>query len=579
MRVYPHIAILGTVEVAGAGRSVALPGSNLPVLLSLLALTPGRPVSNEQLIDALWPRADPDRGRRSLTSLVHQLNLALGSQFGVAKPVVSVKSVGRVLTIDPSRIDVVQFELRFASAERHRAQGHLTAAADAYAAALRLWRGEPFGGVDLACLIEPSTRLRALRDRADAALVDVSLRLGRGSAFVPRLIQRALDDPTDEDAASAAARALYQAGRSGEALRVLRACIDERRLGQLSIGAEIRRLEVAVLEHDIEVAAEAASRELPAAAKVGSGLIGREHERAVLHDWLDDGRRERTMLITGDAGIGKTTLVDDWLASLPSGHRAVLGRAVAGGDPLAPMRGLIDRVAASETTDALFEQVVQRVTDPNERIHVLVVDDAHWIAPAAVGLLRHLVFHPDVQGLRVVLVARTPEASANEALAQLTSDLGRAGRSLHLVLRPFERTEIDEMIIRLRGDVVAGELDADALLKLAGGNPLFTAEVLRAPRGASQLDVPPAVIATYGRFLGHLSPASRRILRAAAELGPTGEPRQVAARAGVDELDVIDALDEVAGGRLVHIEREGGAYRFVTELARRVTRTAVDASG
>ncbi|MGE0000171.1 MAG: BTAD domain-containing putative transcriptional regulator, partial [Ilumatobacteraceae bacterium] len=247
MRTHPHIAILGTVEVVGARRGTALPGSNLPALLSLLALSPGRPVPNDRIIEALWPEADPAKARRSLISLVHHLNATLAAQFGIDRAVVSVKSVGRVLTIDPSRIDVAEFELRIAAAEVHEAHGDLAAAVDTYRSALRLWRGEPFGGADLACFVEPSARLRALRDRAESALIGLSLRIGRGSALVPRLMQRTLDDPSDEAAASDAARALYQAGRSGEALRVLRSCMDERRLGRLPIGDEMRRLEVAVL--------------------------------------------------------------------------------------------------------------------------------------------------------------------------------------------------------------------------------------------------------------------------------------------------------------------------------------------
>ena len=97
----PRVSILGTVEVSGGGRTTSLPGVNLPALLSMLALTPGRPVLNERLIDALWPDADPARGRRSLISLVHQLNAALSAHMGLGRAVVSVKSVGRALPRRP----------------------------------------------------------------------------------------------------------------------------------------------------------------------------------------------------------------------------------------------------------------------------------------------------------------------------------------------------------------------------------------------------------------------------------------------------------------------------------------------
>jgi hypothetical protein len=148
----------------------------------------------------------------------------------------------------------------------------------------------------------------------------------------------------------------------------------------------------------------------------------------------------------------------------------------------------------------------------------------------------------------------------------------RASRSAHLVLRPFERTELDEMVGRHRADATTVDIDADGLLRLSGGNPLFAREVLACPSDV----VPPVVAAVYGRFLEHVSSTSRGLLRAAAELGFTGEPRALAARAGVSEIDVIDALDEVAGGRLVHVDREDGSFHFVSELARRVLLASAD---
>ena len=126
----PRIAILGTVEITGTGRTTSLAGTNLPALLSMLALDPGRPVPNDRIIDALWPRTDPTRARRSLISLVHQLNATLGAHLGSDKAIVSVKSVGRTLRADPAMIDVVQFERRLAAAAEHVAAGRLNEAVD-----------------------------------------------------------------------------------------------------------------------------------------------------------------------------------------------------------------------------------------------------------------------------------------------------------------------------------------------------------------------------------------------------------------------------------------------------------------
>src|SRR3954462_484580 len=61
-----RIDVLGPVEASVAGRPAALGGSRPRALLAVLALTPGRVVSSDRLIDELWGQAPPARGRASL---------------------------------------------------------------------------------------------------------------------------------------------------------------------------------------------------------------------------------------------------------------------------------------------------------------------------------------------------------------------------------------------------------------------------------------------------------------------------------------------------------------------------------
>ena len=70
-----------------------------------------------------------------------------------------------------------------------------------------------------------------------------------------------------------------------------------------------------------------------------------------------------------------------------------------------------------------------------------------------------------------------------------------------------------------------------------------------------------------GRHLDGLAARSRRIVHVAASLGD-GAAIAGGRRTGATELEVVEALDEVADGRLVDIDPIGGAYRFVHDLAR-----------
>jgi DNA-binding SARP family transcriptional activator len=580
----PRIAILGTVEITGTGRTTSLAGTNLPALLSMLALDPGRPVPNDRIIDALWPRTDHTRARRSLISLVHQLNATLGAHLGGHKAVVSLKSVGRMLRVDPATIDVVQFERRLVTAAERIAAGRFDEAVDAYEAALGLWRGDPFGGADLPYFVEPSARLRIARHRAEMSLIEVSLRVGRGAALVPWLMQRVDAEPFDERLAADAARALYQAGRSADALNVLRACMVEQRRRGHDVGASLRQLELDVLDHTLEVfgrdVASGSERGLDVAA---DEMIGRADERAALSAWLDLTGGPAVMIITGEAGVGKTSLIDGWLADVDADVSVVRARCVDDQlQPCEPFAALADGVVlapdAVESPHLRFDRVVRRIVRAGDCIRLLVIDDAHWMTVESVALLRHVLWHPDVVDVHVVLVARSPEVAGNPALVRLSTDLTRAGWSSSLQVEPFGWADLDHLVSRHTVDGTRPRVDVDHLLQLTGGNPMFASAVLRDASTGDDRErcaVPAVVARVLGRFLDGLPARSRHIVRVAALLGD-GVPSRVATSTGATELEVVEALDEVADGRLIEIDQVGGAYRFVHGLARSTVIASID---
>jgi Predicted ATPase len=116
-----------------------------------------------------------------------------------------------------------------------------------------------------------------------------------------------------------------------------------------------------------------------------------------------------------------------------------------------------------------------------------------------------------------------------------------------------------------------------------GRQPVFVREVLRhlveteavvrhgsgwsTTRGVEELETPEGVREVVGKRLGRLSGEANRVLRTSAVVGAEFEPELVRAAGGVDEEELISALEEAAGARLV-IESASGRYRFAHALVR-----------
>ena len=334
-------------------------------------------------------------------------------------------------------------------------------------------------------------------------------------------------------------------------------------------------------------------------------LIGRHVERSAMDAWHATANEiaplvaPSVMVIDGEAGIGKTALFDAWIDGRMAGGRVVrtrcspeqilpfeaFGGLLTDDTDMAVGPGSADDGRTQEAAERLFptsrhlqfDEVVQRLVDRQNPVQLLAIDDAQWMTVASVALLRHVLWHPGVGSLRVLLTVRTPDVAANAALTQLLNDLERADRSTTLRLRPFDPDELDELIARHSSGPTPRTRSA-SLLRLTGGNPLFAVQMLRSSRGDVDLEaagVPPTVESVLGRYLTPLSLATRRIVETAALLGAGGTPSRLAACAGVSELEAMDALDEVGEGRLVQVEPVGGAYHFVHDLARRTVMAGI----
>jgi DNA-binding CsgD family transcriptional regulator/tetratricopeptide (TPR) repeat protein len=237
-------------------------------------------------------------------------------------------------------------------------------------------------------------------------------------------------------------------------------------------------------------------------------MLEREQELAVL------GRTARAaqtgqgsiVLIDGEAGIGKSSLVDSIRSVLPAEGRLLLGWCDDLATPrvLGPLRDLREHVgtpltAALDAGDRgrVAEALLAELTWAGHS-SVLVIEDVHWVDEATLDVLRFLVAR--IAGLPAVLVLTyRDELAPDHPLRHL---LGLVSRSPRVERLHLSRLSIDAV----RRLSAAAELDPDRVYALTSGNPFLVAEVF-ATRDLGQ--VPPSIAEAVGARLSTLDPIAR----------------------------------------------------------------------
>jgi DNA-binding CsgD family transcriptional regulator len=288
-------------------------------------------------------------------------------------------------------------------------------------------------------------------------------------------------------------------------------------------------------------------------------LLERRAQLTALAEYADDARagRGRLVLVAGEAGIGKTALVDEFARQDP--RLRVAQGACDGLFTPRPLGPLYD-VAAE-----LGGPLLQACRDDAPREHLfatlldelragptmLVLEDLHWSDEATLDLLRYLGRR--LKDLPVLLVAtyRDDELTNRDALRVVLGELGTIRTTRRIDLAPLSKAAVDD----LASSVAAS---GSELYRLTGGNPFLVSEVLRGGLGT----IPPSARdAVLARVVGLGAPA-RRVAEAAALLGGRVDLDLLATVAGATD----DELDELVGSGLLVSEPSG--LRFRHELTR-----------
>ncbi len=280
------------------------------------------------------------------------------------------------------------------------------------------------------------------------------------------------------------------------------------------------------------------------------GLLERDAALTALHAAVRSaaGGRGRIVLVTGEAGIGKTALVTAFAASRPG--RVLLGLCddLSTPRPLGPLRDLgeVFRDLAATAPAEVLDRLLAELAGP-PRPAVLVVEDAHWADDATVDVLtavgRRIARLPAV----LVLTYRDDELAADSPLRAAVAALP-AGAITRLPLEPLTPAAVARLTTG----------DAGLVHAVTGGNPFYVTELLAARPGTVPRSVADAVT---GRVAG-LDGSARRLVELVSV---------VPGRVGTDVLDAVCPgwVDAVPGAEQQGLLRvTAGSVAFRHELAR-----------
>ncbi|MCW2857904.1 MAG: putative DNA-binding protein [Marmoricola sp.] len=561
------VRVLGDLEIGGL-ETRTLADRKARLVLRLLALARGRAIPTAALADAVWGDNAPSRPADQVAVLVSRLRRALGRDR------IEYGDHGYQLIYD--WLDLDELAGVTAEAEHRHQSGNNLGAVAACRIALTLIRGPlPALGTEAdwaqADLAAANRLVRRARRTAAAAMLETGEWLDALDLAAVDL----QDDPYDEEAARHLMRAHVLAGRPGAALAVfasLRATLEDD-LGT-DPAAETGALHEAILRGELPSAAQHRSTERPAAA-----VVGRQHELDRLDALADPITGMRIVGISGEAGIGKTTLVSAWSRRRAEGGDTLLFGTCGALDRSTPLDVLLGAIAehlrrADDPGSLLAEDAAllgpllgmsvargpedqhapvsvlgpanlyAAITAVLERIAgssgaILVIDDAHLAGQALADWARFALRRSP--RLLVVAAARLAEGVP----LPITDEL---------VLRPLDAQETAELV---------GADRADELFARSGGHPLFLSELVNTP--ASAETVPPSLVDAVEQRCADLGSAAD-LLRAAAVLGNHLDLDLLASVLGRPTLDVL-ADAELAEDRQLLVER-GGRYSFRHDLVR-----------
>jgi len=271
-------------------------------------------------------------------------------------------------------------------------------------------------------------------------------------------------------------------------------------------------------------------------------ILERDTELVKLGRLMDEAESSggRVVLVRGEAGIGKSTLVDHFLIDLKERAYTLLGACddLLTPQPLGPIwdmaredSSLTQPLSAGDRR-AVMEAVLDLLSR-SLRPTVLVLEDTQWADEATLDLIKFLGRRIARTNGLLILTYRDGEVDADHPLRQVIGELPPQ----NLVRMSLHRLSAEAVTSMIEDE----SFDVDEVLALTGGNPLFVAEVLASGTAAVPLSVRDSVLARASK----ISSGARRIIDLVSVV-----PGEV-------ERTLVDEIIQPTGEQLIECARQG----------------------
>lgn len=290
-------------------------------------------------------------------------------------------------------------------------------------------------------------------------------------------------------------------------------------------------------------------------------LHERDHALDSLLEYAAEARARtgRLVLVPGEAGVGKSTLLEHF-ESLTADARRLHGACdgLFTPRPLGPLFDIAEELGgellAACRADAPREELFQsllRALGRGDELRVVAIEDIHWADESTLDLIRFLGRRVHDTAALVLCTYRDDELGADHPLRLVLGDLASSRSTRRVDLAPLSEAAVRELA---RGS----GFDATELYRLTGGNPFFVTEVLQ----SGGLDLPRSARDAVLARLARLPSSARQAAVVAAVIGMHVEPSLLKAVTAMTDFD----LDSIVESGLVVVESDG--LRFRHELTR-----------
>ena len=504
-----RLQLLGGFQLLAGDKAVS--GVNTPRLQALLAylvLHRQSPQSRQQLAYLFWADSGDSQARTNLRNALFQLRNHLPDADSFLQ--IEAQTI-QWRSDTPLHCDVVAFEQALLAAN---SAGDPALAQAALEQAIQLYTGDLLPGLYDDWILPLRERLQ---QAFVTALEQLTTSLERQQNY-PRAIETAQRliqlDPLREVSYTQLMRLYAATGDRAAALRAYHACAT---ILEREMGVDPDPVTHQLYEHILKL--ESPQPAATARVRETSPLVGRDDAWAKLQEaWQKATRSQPQLLIvSGEAGIGKTRLVEEFAERL---RRQATATAVAhcysaGGNlALAPvqewlrdpvlrksLQGL-EPIWTSEIARLLPELLVEQpdLTPPvlpneawqrsrlfdalshafahNGEPLLLVLDDVQWCDSETVEWIHHLLRSSHAQRLLIIATLRQEAFDAQSTLASLINQLRRNGLTSQIEIHRLDASQTAALASNLIGRQLSAVQSA-RLFAESEGNPLFIVELLR----------------------------------------------------------------------------------------------------